>query len=80
MRSSAASDVYKRQCIRILEANRKALDQVAEFLLENETMSAEEFEAVFRPEQKLTADAPEAEAPAAPALEGEPGEEAPRNE
>ena len=73
-------DRATEECIRILEANRKALDQVAEFLLENETMSAEEFEAVFRPEQKLPADAPEAEAPGSPAREGEPGEEVPRNE
>ena len=46
-------DRATEECIRILEAHREVLDTVAEFLLEHETMSAEEFEAVFRPEDAV---------------------------
>ena len=38
-----------KDCTRRLEEHRAELDQVANFLLEHETMSADEFEAVFTP-------------------------------
>ena len=44
-------DAYRR-CEEILKRDREQLVTVAEFLLKNETMSAEEFEAVFvQPDQ-----------------------------
>ena len=42
-------DAYAR-CIAILEQYRPQLVEVAEYLLANETMTAEEFEKVFRTE------------------------------
>jgi cell division protease FtsH len=41
-----------QDCTRRLEAHRTELAAVANFLLEHETMSAEEFEAVFSEEEK----------------------------
>ena len=46
----ALLDKATQDCMSRLEAHRKELTAVAEFLLENETMSAEEFEAVFTQE------------------------------
>ena len=42
-------EAYGR-CRKILEQYRPQLDQVAQFLLQHETMTAQEFEAVFRPQ------------------------------
>ena len=43
----AIIDAAYARCREILERQREYLVAVAEFLLKNETMSAEEFEAVF---------------------------------
>ena len=45
----AIIDRARTRCEEILTAHRAELDTVAQFLLEHETMSAEEFEAVFAP-------------------------------
>ena len=47
----AILDRAGRRCEEILTARRSELDAVAAYLLEHETMSAEEFEKVFQPEE-----------------------------
>ena len=49
-------DEAYRRCEEILSQDREHLITVAEFLLKNETMSAEEFDAVFAPESPETAE------------------------
>ena len=45
----ALVDGAYRRCQDILEAQRDKLEQVAQYLLEHETMDAAEFEKVFAP-------------------------------
>ena len=43
-------DRAKAKCLDILQARRDVLDQVAQYLLENETMDAETFQTFFQDE------------------------------
>ncbi|MEG1396490.1 MAG: ATP-dependent zinc metalloprotease FtsH, partial [Oscillospiraceae bacterium] len=47
-------DGAQDRCKVILEENRPQLETIAQFLLKNEVMSAEEFEAVFTSEEGTT--------------------------
>jgi cell division protease FtsH len=65
----AIIDRAYKKCEEILTANRNKLDLTAEFLLEHETMSAEEFELVFTDPAALEAISREKNTPASPETE-----------